>query len=81
MPTTDTSQPGPSPEVRAEVRALLQTCADFHTLDAQTKKAIAGSMVRIADTAKALAAEAGEPVHSLNGPLPAAFHLNVTNLV
>jgi hypothetical protein len=40
----------------------LSTSTDFHTLDPGTKKAIAGSMVRIADTARAFAAEGETPV-------------------
>ena len=56
MPATN-----PTPDVRAAVRALLSTSVDFHTLDGGTKKAIASSMVRIADTARTLAAEAEEP--------------------
>jgi hypothetical protein len=51
----------PPPDVRHAVKALLNTSADFHSLDGDTKTAIAGSMVRIANTARALAAEAEKP--------------------
>ncbi|MEO8751440.1 MAG: hypothetical protein ABI624_02050 [Casimicrobiaceae bacterium] len=62
MRVTGASSLGPSPDVRAAVRALLCASTDFHALDENTRKAIAGSMVRIADTAKALAADAQSPV-------------------
>ena len=48
----------PAPEVRGAVRTLLSASADFHALDAETRRTIAGSMVRIAATARTLAAEA-----------------------
>jgi hypothetical protein len=47
----------PPPEIRGAVRDLLSASADFHTLDPDTRRAIAGSMVRIAATARALAVE------------------------
>ena len=62
MPATNNSSVlGPSSDVRAAVRALLSASADFHALDPDKKKAIAGSMVRIADTARTLASEAEAP--------------------
>jgi hypothetical protein len=73
MPTGPELSPSPSADVRAAVRALLSTSADFHTLDADTKKTIARSMVRIADTAKALTAEAEAPA-AIHRPVARAMN-------
>ena len=62
----------PPPEVRGAVRDLLSASAEFHSLDPDTRKTIAGSMVRIAATAKALASEAEEPPR----PRPVARAMN-----
>jgi len=51
----------PSMETRQAVKEILGSNNDFHTLDSDTKTKLAGSMVRIADTAKALATEAELP--------------------
>ena len=48
----------PPTEVRSAVRDLLSACAEYHALEPDTRKRIAGSMVRIAATAQALASEA-----------------------
>ena len=64
MPAPAT-QAAPSPDVRAAVKALLSASADFHTLDPDTKKAIAGSVVRIADSARALATDIEKPQQRL----------------
>jgi hypothetical protein len=64
MPALAT-QAAPSPDVRTAVKALLSASADFHTLDPDTKKAIAGSVVRIADSARALATDIEKPQQRL----------------
>lgn len=64
MPASAT-QTAPSPDVRAAVKALLSASADFHTLDQDTKRAIAGSVVRIADSARALATDIEKPEQRL----------------
>ena len=64
MPALAT-QAAPSPDVRAAVKALLSASTDFHTLDPDTKKAIAGSVVRIADSARALATDIEKPQQRL----------------
>ena len=61
----------PPPEVRGAVRALLSASADFHALAPETRKTIAGSMVRIAATANALASEAAPAPPPLAQPLSA----------
>lgn len=45
----------PSPEVRASVRDILSTSSKFHEADPETRRTIAASLVRIANTAKTLA--------------------------
>jgi hypothetical protein len=72
LPTGRATPPAPSADIRAAVRTLLGTSADFHTLDAETKKTIAGAMVRIADTARALASESEVPA-SARQPLARAM--------
>ena len=74
MPALAT-QAAPSPDVRAAVKALLSASADFHTLDPDTKKAIAGSVVRIADSARALATDIEKPQQRL----PVAQAMNAGN--
>ena len=59
--------------VRTAMRNILAASADFHDLDAEHKKKIAQSMVRIADTARALASEAETPAMH---PSPIARALN-----
>jgi hypothetical protein len=51
----------PPTEVRGAVRDLLSACANYHTLEPDTRKTIAGSMVRIAAAAQALVEEAEPP--------------------
>ena len=74
MPALAT-QAAPSPDVRAAVKALLSASTDFHTLDPDTKKAIAGSVVRIADSARALATDIEKPQQRL----PVAQAMNAGN--
>jgi hypothetical protein len=50
-----TAEQMPCPAVRNTVKDLLSASSAFHTQDAETRKAIAGSLVRIAHTAKTLA--------------------------
>jgi hypothetical protein len=45
----------PSPAVRQTVRDLLSASSAYQTQDPETRRAIAGSLVRIANTAKSLA--------------------------
>lgn len=47
----------PAPGVRKVVRDLLTTSSRYHKLDPDARRTVAGSMVRIADTAMALAHE------------------------
>lgn len=56
MHAATTSAP-PATEVRQVVRDLLTASERFHGLDAGTRRTIAGSLVRVADTARALAAQ------------------------
>jgi hypothetical protein len=65
----------PPPEIRGAVRDLLSASADFHSLDPETRKTIAGSMVRIAATAQALASEAEVPAPApVARPVARAFN-------
>lgn len=50
-----TAEQTPCPAVRATVRDLLSASSAFHTQHPDTRRAIASSLVRIADTAKTLA--------------------------
>lgn len=54
MPSAAVAAP-PSPKVRETVRDLLSASSGYHTQDPATRRAIAGSLVRIANTALALA--------------------------
>jgi hypothetical protein len=73
MPALAT-QATPSPDVRTAVKALLSASADFHTLDPDTKRAIAGSVVRIADTARALASDVDPAAPAPPPPVARAFN-------
>ncbi|MES2318828.1 MAG: hypothetical protein V4631_15210 [Pseudomonadota bacterium] len=50
-----TAEQTPCPAVRATVRDLLSASSAYHTQDPETRRTIAGSLVRIANTAKTLA--------------------------
>lgn len=50
-----TAEQTPCPAVRATVRDLLSASSAYHSQDPDTRRAIAGSLVRIANTAKTLA--------------------------
>jgi hypothetical protein len=67
-------RPPPSPDVRAAMRNILRASADYHELDGEKRRAIAQSMVRIADTARALAAEAETPPAKNVSAMPRALN-------
>jgi len=50
-----TAEQTPSPAVRQTVRDILSASSAYQTQDPETRRAIAGSLVRIANTAKTLA--------------------------
>ncbi len=52
----------PTPEVRGAVRDLLTASTDFHALPPGARREIAGGLVRVAHTARALADESGQPL-------------------
>jgi len=52
----------PRPEARAAIRDLLTSAAAYQTLDPETRRAIASSLVRISSTALALADEGGSDI-------------------
>jgi hypothetical protein len=64
----------PAPEVRGAVRDLLNASAAYHALDPDARREIAGSLVKVAHTARALAAEAEPPPLAMaQGGAGAAF--------
>ncbi len=58
----------PAPEVRGAVRDLLSASEHYHALAPDTRREIAGALVKVAHTAKALAAEAEAPLQSAARP-------------
>ncbi|MGA1797157.1 hypothetical protein VH567_00080 [Sphingomonas sp. 4RDLI-65] len=52
----------PTPEVRGAVRDVLTASADFHALPPDARREIAGGLVQVAHTARALADESGAPL-------------------
>lgn len=52
----------PAPEVRGAVRDLLTASTDFHALPPSARREIAGGLVQVAHTARALAKESAAPL-------------------
>lgn len=76
MPAAAPARAAPDPEVRGAVRTLLMASERYHALHPDTRLEIAGALVKVADTAQSLSAEAGgapQPLAMAQGGAGAAF--------
>jgi hypothetical protein len=76
VPAAALARAPPDPEVRCAVRTLLTASDRYHALHPDTRREIAGALVKVAHTARSLSAEAEEaapPLAMAQGGAGAAF--------